>query len=54
LLIEVEQPAEPPAAPNAARPVGHRRTRDQSIVETVMIPLAMIVFDELRVVITNV
>lgn len=46
-LIEVEQPAKPPAAPHAARPVGHRRVRDESIVETLMIPLAMIVLDEL-------
>jgi hypothetical protein len=33
---------------HAARPVGHRRARDESIVETLMIPLAMIVLDELR------
>src|SRR6266850_3436726 len=42
-LIEVEQPAKPPTAPHAARPVGHRRGRDESIVETLMIPLGMIV-----------
>jgi hypothetical protein len=43
----VEQPAKPPAAPHAARPVGHRRARDEPILETLMIPLAMIVLDEL-------
>ena len=42
-----KQPAKPPPAPHAARPVGHRRARDQSIVETLMIPLAVIVLDEL-------
>ena len=47
-LIEVKQPAKPPPAPHGARPVGHRRARDQSIVETLMIPLAVIVLDELR------
>ena len=47
-LIEVEQPAKPPTAPHAARPVGHRRGRDESIVETLMIPLATVVRDELR------
>jgi hypothetical protein len=41
--MEVEQPAKPPAA----HPVGHWRARDESIVETLMIPLAMIVLDEL-------
>ena len=31
-----------------ARSVGHCRASDESIVETLMIPLAMIVLDELR------
>ena len=47
-LKEVEQPANPPAAPHAAHPVVYRHGRDESIVETLMIPLAMIVRDELR------
>ena len=47
-LIEIEQPAKPPAAPHAARPADHRRGRDQSIAETLVIPLAMIVLDELH------
>ena len=49
-LVEIEQSAKPLAVPHAAGPVGGWRARDESIGETVMIPLAppMIVVDELR------
>jgi len=46
--MEVEQPAEPRTTSHAARALDHRRVRDESIVETLMIPFAMIVLDEFR------
>ena len=45
-LIEIEQPAEPRTASHATRHLDHRRARDQPIVESLVIPFAVVVLDD--------
>jgi hypothetical protein len=45
-LVEIEQPAEPGTASHATRSLYRRRARDEAIVEPLVIPFPMIVFDE--------
>ena len=45
-LVEIEQPAEPGPASHATRSLYRRQARDEAIVEPLVIPFPMIVFDE--------
>src|SRR4029079_9696889 len=47
-LIEIEQSAEPRTAPHATRHLDHWLSRDDSIVESLVVPLIVVVLDVLR------